>query len=112
MGTPLNGTLIRIRELLDERGWTLYKLAKESDITCSSITSMFQKNTQPTLFTLEKICHGLGISVSEFFDDAPEHSYTYYAPDEKELIEIYRSVPEQEKEILMTYIKGYARKKL
>ena len=50
----MNDTLKRINELLDKRNWTLYKLAKESDIPYSSLSSMFQKNNQPTIATLEK----------------------------------------------------------
>ena len=33
-------------------------LAKESDIPYSSLNSLFLKNNQPTLSTLEKICKG------------------------------------------------------
>lgn len=66
-----NYTLKRIRDILDERNLSLYKLAKKSNIPYSSLNSLFQKNNQPTISTLEKICLGLGISMSDFFSDKP-----------------------------------------
>ena len=51
----MNDTLMKIQKLMNERNWSLYKLAKESDIPYSSLNSLFLKNNQPTLSTLEKI---------------------------------------------------------
>lgn len=63
----MNDVLNRIQTLLNEREWTLYRLAKESGITYSSLSSLFKKDNQPTISTLEKICTGLNISLNEFF---------------------------------------------
>lgn len=63
-----NYVLTRIRELLVQRNWTLYKLSQEACIPYSSLNSLFQKNNQPTIATLEKICMGFHISISQFFD--------------------------------------------
>ena len=49
----MNDVLQKIKELMEERGWSLYKLAKESGIPYSSLNSLFQKNNQPTITTLE-----------------------------------------------------------
>lgn len=60
-----NDILEKIKNYMELRNWTLYRLAKESDIPYTSLHSMFEKNTQPTLSTLRKLCNGLGIELSE-----------------------------------------------
>lgn len=59
--------LKRLKDIMDQRGWTEYKLAKESDLSQSTISNMFARNTLPTIPTLEAICKALKISLSEFF---------------------------------------------
>ena len=46
----------RIRQLMEERDWTDYKLAKESNISHSTVANMFNRNNAPTLPTLEAVC--------------------------------------------------------
>lgn len=59
--------LKRLKDIMEQRGWTEYKLAKESDLSQSTISNMFARNTLPTIPTLEAICKALKISLSEFF---------------------------------------------
>ena len=59
----------RLRQLLNERGWTEYRLAKNSGLSESTIANIFKRNTVPSLPTLEAICNGLGITLSQFFAD-------------------------------------------
>lgn len=61
--------LKRLKDIMEQRGWTEYKLAKESDLSQSTISNMFARNTLPTIPTLEAICKALKISLSEFFLD-------------------------------------------
>ena len=55
MSQTLNDILAKIDGYRERRGWTLYRLAKESGMQYSSLHSMFEKNTQPTIPTLTKI---------------------------------------------------------
>ena len=57
----------RLREILKELGWTRYKLAKESGLSESTITNIFQRGNIPTIGTLEIICNTLNITLSQFF---------------------------------------------
>lgn len=59
----------RIKVLCAAYGWTSYRLAKESGITYSTLNSMLNKGTMPSIPTLSKICDGFGISLSRFFAD-------------------------------------------
>ena len=40
----------RIQHYLDERGWTVYRLAKESNLSEVTIRNLFLRNTSPMLF--------------------------------------------------------------
>lgn len=62
-------TLTRLKELLEQRGWSEYRLAKESGVSQTTIGNIFRRNTDPTVSTLENICRGLGITLSQFFAD-------------------------------------------
>jgi len=58
----------RLEILMNERGWTIYRVAKEADIPWSTVRNMFKRNTEPSVATLECICSGMGITLSQFFD--------------------------------------------
>lgn len=98
---PMNTTLKKIMDLLEERQWTIYRLAKESGIPYSSLNSLFQKNNQPTISTLEKICSGFHITMCEFFsDDTPYREKTEaISREELDIIETYRSLNRTNKKI-------------
>lgn len=53
----------RIKQLMEERGWTDYRLAKEANLSHSTITNVFKRNNAPTLPTLEVICRAFGITL-------------------------------------------------
>lgn len=58
----------RLQQLMDERGWTIYKIAKEAGIPWSTVRNMFKRNTEPSIGTLECLCKGMGITLPQFFD--------------------------------------------
>ena len=100
----------RIQFLLEFKHWTLYKLAKESGIPYSSLNNIFNRKTCPTIITLEKICNGFQISLSEFFDfeNNPLRSEVL-STDQQELINMYDSLSLKDKELLHAYLKGLSK---
>lgn len=59
----------RIRELCDERNITINKLSTICGITQSTLNNIFShSSTKPTVSTIKKICDGLDMTLSEFFD--------------------------------------------
>lgn len=46
----------RIRQLMDERGWTIYRLAQESKLSQTTISNIFKRNNQPSIPTVNAIC--------------------------------------------------------
>ncbi len=59
----------RINSLCDERNITINKLANLSAVPPSSIKNiLYGKSKDPKILTLKKICDGLEITLSEFFN--------------------------------------------
>lgn len=58
--------LVKLRNLLDERGWSEYKLAKKAGLNESTIANIYRRNTVPTIATLEAICNAFGVTMFEF----------------------------------------------
>jgi len=65
--------LERITELREERGWSVYRLAKLTEIPQSTIATWYQKNLYPPVDKLEVLCEAFGISLSEFFHTGNEY---------------------------------------
>lgn len=85
----------RLRQLLKERGWSEYKLAKRCGLSESTVANIFRRNTVPSIATLETICSGFGITMSQFFAEGDMIEIT---PELKELFENWVNLtPEQKK---------------
>ena len=102
----MNETCKKLKKLMKQRGWTLYRLAAESGLAYSSVSNLFNRNTEPTLPTLRCLCKGLGISLSEFFADEPAPVRIDYSMEEQELIINYRSLRKTDKGLLNAYLYG------
>ena len=85
----------RLRQLLNERGWSEYKLAKRCGLSESTVANIFRRNTVPSIATLETICSGFGITMSQIFAEGDMVEIT---PELKELFENWVNLtPEQKK---------------
>lgn len=83
----------RLRRLLEERGWTEYRLAKKCGLSQSTIANIYRRNTVPSIATLEVICNGFGITLSQFFADGDMVELT---PDLKSVFDSWVNLtPEQ-----------------
>lgn len=91
-------THARLRRLLDERGWTAYRLAKESGLSESTLANIFKRNTVPSISTLEAVCRAFGISLAQFF---AECDLVELSPELKELFDNWVTLtPEQKQAVL------------
>jgi len=62
-------TMDRVKDLVNERGLTLFKLAMLCDIPYSTLKNTRARGGQLAVDTIEQICNGLGISLAEFFTE-------------------------------------------
>ena len=93
----------RIKELCQLKGWTCYKLAKESGIPYSSLNTMLNKQHIPSMNNLIKICEGFNITLSQFFDsmEAPTDEQT-------KVLNLWNLLDKRSKKLALTYMYGLA----
>lgn len=96
-------TVGRIKEMLKERNWSVYKLSKKSGISQSTLSNMFKRNNDPSIGTLEDICHGLGITLSQFF--ANDNDLVSLDKDQKEMLNKWSSLNSEQKRALLELLK-------
>lgn len=99
--------LERLRGLLDERGWTEYRLAKECGLSESTIANIFRRNSVPSITTLESICDGFGITLSQFFADGDMVELT---PQAKELFDNWVTLTPEQKNAVLTMVRTFNHK--
>ena len=63
----MKNVLEEITRLRTKRNWSEYDLAKRSGLSQSTISTWYRKNQTPTIQTLDKVCKGFGITLSQFF---------------------------------------------
>ena len=95
--------LNKVTQLLEERGWTLYRLAKEADISYSTLSNTFHRNNVPSVSTLMRVCDGLGITLSEFFDEEGTAVKKLTVADQQLLADFHR-LPREEKRLVNAYM--------
>ena len=93
----------RLQQLLDERGWTRYKLAKESGLSEATIANIFKRGNVPSIATLETICYGFKITVSQFF---AENDMVELSPELKELFDEWVFLTSEQKTAVLQMIKA------
>lgn len=94
--------LARIKELLNERDWSMYQLSRASEIPQSTLSNLFIRNNAPTIPTLEKICDGFSITMAEFFGKESN-----LKDDEQLLINEWRKLSNETKQALISLIQSY-----
>ncbi len=97
--------LKRVTQLREERDWSLYRLAKESNLSYSTLSNTFHRDNVPSVPTLMRICEGLGITLSEFFDEQGIMPKQLTVADQKLLADFHR-LPRSDKDLVMAYMQG------
>lgn len=92
---------VRIRELMQERGWSEYRLAIASGLSQSTVANIFNRNTTPSVSTLEAICQGFGITLAQFFAEGDMVELT---PEQRQMFEAWSSLTKAQKDALYQLI--------
>ncbi len=91
----------RLQHLMDERGWTIYRVAKEAGIPWSTVRNMFKRNTEPSVQTLEALCKGMGITLPQFFDVDNDMGLS---PEQAQLLQEWSQLRENDKRLISELI--------
>lgn len=93
----------RLRRLLAERGWSVYRLAVNCGLSESTLANIFKRNTVPSVATLEAICNGFGITLSQFF---AENEMVELTPELKELFDNWVNLTIEQKSAIQQLLKS------
>ena len=93
----------KLRQLMSERGWTAYRLAKESGLSESTLANIFKRNTVPSISTLEAVCAAFGISLAQFF---AEQDMVERTPELKELFDHWVSLTPEQKQAALQMLRA------
>lgn len=96
--------LLKIEELMLQRKWTEYRLAKEANLPQSTVTNLFKRNNQPTIATLESLCVGFGITLSQFFLESDD--IVSLTSEQTLLLKYWGKLPQRQKDDLLQLIKN------
>jgi len=96
--------LNEISRLRLKRNWSEYELAKHAGVSQSTISTWYRKKQIPSILTLEKICHGFGMTLSQFF--AEEGEATYLTDEERELLAEWHSLTAKQRALFLELLKS------
>lgn len=92
---PTFDILGRIEKERAARNWSEYALAENSGLTQSTISTWRRRNLQPNVASIEKICSGFGITLSQFFQ---EEDSVYLTKEQKKLLDLWAKLSPVQRE--------------
>ena len=94
----------RIKELCNKRQMSMYALSKKTGISQSSLSNLMKRGSTPTFYTLDKICDGLGITLSQFF--SKDIGKLELSAEQRKVLETWETLTDKEKEAVEIYVRG------
>lgn len=95
--------LSHIYQLRTERGWSEHKLAEHADLKQSTISGWYCRGTKPSLKNLEKVCNGLGITMSQLF--AEDDECGSLTADQRQLVDLWTRLPDERRAFVLELLK-------
>lgn len=89
----------RLKKYRLAKGYTIYKLSKETDISQNHISAIENDKRQPTIDTLERLVAPMGLSLAELFNI--NESVSFLTDNERRLVENYRYMPDENAKLLL-----------
>ena len=99
----MKNVLEEIKRLSTKRNWSEYDLAKRSGLSQSTISTWYRKNQTPTIQTLDKVCKGFGITLSQFF--AEDDDLVSLTPRQRELLDNWSALSETQQCLFLELFK-------
>ena len=96
--------LKKITKLRLERNWSEYELAQYSGLSQSTISTWYRKSQIPTIQSLEKICMGFGITLSQFF--AGDDDVIRPTPVQRELLDSWSALTKTQQALFLELFKN------
>lgn len=98
--------LERLRQLLQERGWSVYRVAQEAGLSQKTVYNIYYRNTMPSIPTLEALCKAFGMTIAQFFSADDLVAVT---PEVKELFNSWITLTPEQKEATLSMMRAFHR---
>ena len=96
--------LKEITKLRLARNWTEYDLSKHSGLSQSTISTWYRKGQTPTIQTLDKVCKGFGITLSQFFSEGDDP--ISLTPEQREMLDNWSALNPKQQQIIMDMLRN------
>jgi len=94
----------KLIQLQRERGWSDYRIAKESGLSPNTVSNIYKRGYTPSLATIELLCKAFGITMSQFF---AEDDLIEVTPELRTLFEKWASLTDEQKSVVWQIIRSY-----
>lgn len=89
----------KLQLICEKRKISHYVLAKNAEISTSTLYDLLKGKTKPYLYTMYKLCNALDVSIEEVLQS--ENEKNGLSMQEKTLLTLYHSLPDYKKELLL-----------
>lgn len=93
----------RLKKIRTSKGYSVYKLSQISGVSETHIRDLERGDRNPSLDTVDRIAKTFGMSLSALLNENEEISYL--KAKEKELLECYRMLSDDQGDTLLAFIK-------
>ena len=94
----------KIEMLCKKRKISRYRLARRSGLALSSVSTLLNRKSVPTIYTLDKICQGLGVTLAQFF--TAENTRPDLTKEQEEFLAILDEFTDEEKARVAAFMQG------
>ena len=89
----------RLKQLMDERGMNVYALARASEVSWQTVKNIFTLTSNPSVGTLQKICHGLGITMAQFFATEEDGNIVTLTAEQQHVINRWNALSDEKRKV-------------
>ena len=99
-----NYIIDKIEMLRQKRNLSRYRLARRSGLALSSVSNLLNRKNVPTIYTLGKLCAGLGITMAQFFSN--DNGKPNLTKEQEEFLAILDEFSDEEKARVAAFMQG------
>ena len=83
----------RLKKLMEEREMNVYAVAQASGLSWQTVKNIFTLTSNPSVGTLQKICRGLGVTMSQFFATEEDGNIITLTAEQQHVIDRWNAMP-------------------
>jgi len=98
----------KIDKMRVDRGWTIYKLSQEANISQQTFHTWLETDTMPSVNALLNICEAFNITIADLFADYP---FVELTPELQNLYQSWIKLTKDEQKSIINIIENFNKNK-